>query len=41
MIIIIIRTIAEYARDIWGMEPSYQKLPDPHGLTNGKDSIAA
>ena len=31
------RTIAEYAREIWGMEPSYEKLPDPHGLTNGKD----
>jgi len=25
------RTIAEYAREIWGMEPSYEKLPDPHG----------
>merc|ERR1719510_839335 len=24
------RTIAEYAREIWGMEPSYEKLPDPH-----------
>merc|ERR1712112_715406 len=35
------RTIAEYAREIWGMEPSYEKLPDPHGLTNGKDSTAA
>merc|ERR1719347_881315 len=31
------RTIAEYAREIWGVEPSYEKLPDPHGLTNGKD----
>jgi len=25
------RTIAEYATEIWGMEPSYEKLPDPHG----------
>jgi len=24
------RTIAEYAREIWGMEPCYDKLPDPH-----------
>ena len=31
------RTIAEYAREIWGMEPSYEKLPDPHGLTNGSN----
>uniref|UniRef100_A0A646QJD6 Alpha-1,4 glucan phosphorylase n=1 Tax=Hemiscolopendra marginata TaxID=943146 RepID=A0A646QJD6_9MYRI len=23
------RTIAEYAREIWGVEPSYEKLPDP------------
>merc|ERR1719341_1984245 len=22
------RTIAEYAREIWGMEPNYEKLPD-------------
>lgn len=26
------RTISEYAREIWGMEPSWEKLPDPHGL---------
>merc|ERR1711973_299626 len=25
------RTIAQYATEIWGMEPSYEKLPDPHG----------
>merc|ERR1712198_103612 len=25
------RTIAEYATEIWGMEPSYEMLPDPHG----------
>uniref|UniRef100_A0A1W7RAF7 Alpha-1,4 glucan phosphorylase n=1 Tax=Hadrurus spadix TaxID=141984 RepID=A0A1W7RAF7_9SCOR len=24
------RTIAEYARQIWGVEPSWKKLPDPH-----------
>merc|ERR1719356_719899 len=29
------RTIAEYAREIWGMEPSWEKLPDPHGLNQG------
>jgi starch phosphorylase len=25
------RTIAEYARDIWGVEPSWEKLPGPTG----------
>jgi len=30
------RTIAEYAREIWGMEPSFEKLPDPHGLSDTK-----
>ena len=24
------RTIAEYAREIWGVEPSMEKLPAPH-----------
>lgn len=24
------RTIAEYAREIWGVEPSWQKLPPPN-----------
>nr|UEK51433.1 GlyP-like protein 2 [Parasacculina yatsui] len=24
------RTISEYARDIWGVEPTYRQLPDPH-----------
>uniref|UniRef100_A0A8D8W1M6 Alpha-1,4 glucan phosphorylase n=1 Tax=Cacopsylla melanoneura TaxID=428564 RepID=A0A8D8W1M6_9HEMI len=24
------RTITEYAREIWGVEPSYEKLPAPH-----------
>lgn len=31
------RTIAEYAREIWGMEPSWEKLPDPHGLGADKE----
>lgn len=26
------RTIAEYAREIWGVEPSWDKLPAPHEL---------
>lgn len=28
------RTIAEYAREIWGVEPSWEKLPAPHETTN-------
>lgn len=24
------RTIAEYAREIWSVEPSWEKLPAPH-----------
>ncbi len=28
------RTIAEYGREIWGVEPSWDKLPDPHGLSD-------
>ncbi len=24
------RTIAEYAREIWGVEPTWDKLPAPH-----------
>jgi len=32
------RTIAEYAREIWGMEPNYEKLPDPHGLSGSKEN---
>merc|ERR1719431_784580 len=31
------RTIAEYAREIWGMEPSWEKLPDPHGMGSSKE----
>jgi len=26
------RTIAEYGREIWGIEPSWEKFPDPHGF---------
>jgi len=26
------RTISEYAKDIWGVKPSYEKLPDPHAV---------
>ncbi|KAI7690216.1 hypothetical protein SSS_06688 [Sarcoptes scabiei] len=28
------RTIAEYAREIWGIEPTWEKLPDPHKTSN-------
>jgi len=35
------RTIAEYAREIWGMEPSWEKLPDPHGLGGSKEGSPA
>eukprot|EP00090_Calanus_glacialis_P008728 TRINITY_DN1708_c0_g1_i5.p1 TRINITY_DN1708_c0_g1~~TRINITY_DN1708_c0_g1_i5.p1 ORF type:complete len:419 (-),score=178.01 TRINITY_DN1708_c0_g1_i5:194-1420(-) len=31
------RTIAEYAREIWGMEPNYEKLPEPHNV-DGKET---
>lgn len=24
------RSITEYAREIWGVEPSWEKLPPPH-----------
>jgi starch phosphorylase len=24
------RTISQYAREIWGVEPSLEKLPNPH-----------
>jgi len=27
------RTIAQYGREIWGVEPNYDKLPDPHQQT--------
>merc|ERR1719450_1891791 len=29
------RTIAEYGREIWGIEPNYDKLPDPHQQAEG------
>ncbi|XP_065217799.1 glycogen phosphorylase [Planococcus citri] len=28
------RTIAEYAREIWGVEPTWEKLPAPHETSN-------
>jgi len=31
------RTIAEYAREIWGMEPSWEKLPAPHEPKEGAE----
>ncbi len=34
LILQLCRTIAEYAREIWGVEPTYEKLPDAHA---GKD----
>jgi len=34
------RTIAEYAREIWGMEPNYEKLPDPHMVDSKETSPA-
>jgi starch phosphorylase len=30
------RTILEYAKDIWGVEPYYGKLPDPHAPRSDK-----
>lgn len=24
------RTIIEYGKDIWGVEPNYTRLPEPH-----------
>lgn len=37
------RTIIEYGREIWGVEPNYQKLPEPHeprelALANGNSN---
>merc|ERR1719495_1472223 len=32
------RTIAEYAREIWGMEPNYEKLRDPHTAVDSKEA---
>lgn len=34
------RTIAEYAREIWGVEPTWDKLPAPHEpVEEGKWSV--
>jgi len=33
------RTIAEYAREIWGVEPTHEKLPDPHSGSGKEDDI--
>lgn len=30
------RTIAEYARDIWGVEPTWEKLPAPEDTPTAK-----
>lgn len=32
------RTISEYAREIWGVEPTDVKLPAPHQAKDGSDS---
>ncbi|KAH7972642.1 hypothetical protein HPB52_014422 [Rhipicephalus sanguineus] len=31
------RTICEYARDIWGVEPTWEKLPAPHETRGDED----
>jgi len=33
------RTISEYARDIWGVEPTHAKLPDPHSTKDGSPDL--
>ncbi len=36
------RTIAEYAREIWGVEPTWDKLPAPHEpIEEGKWNVEA
>jgi len=36
------RTIAEYGREIWGIEPNYEKLADPHeASTHSKEGTPA
>merc|ERR1712228_1083042 len=32
------KPLAEYAREIWGMEPNYEKLPDPHTAVDSKEA---
>ncbi|XP_029830046.2 glycogen phosphorylase isoform X1 [Ixodes scapularis] len=34
------RTIAEYAREIWGVEPSWEKLPPPHEVKGDEQPAA-
>eukprot|EP00088_Acartia_fossae_P009385 TRINITY_DN1453_c0_g1_i2.p1 TRINITY_DN1453_c0_g1~~TRINITY_DN1453_c0_g1_i2.p1 ORF type:complete len:851 (+),score=260.68 TRINITY_DN1453_c0_g1_i2:61-2613(+) len=34
------RTIGEYAREIWGVEPTYEKLPDPHAEAKEDSPVA-
>jgi len=33
------RTISEYAREIWGVEPTHAKLPDPHSTKDDSPDI--
>ena len=33
------RTIAEYAKDIWGVEPDYQKFASPYEIPKVIDSV--
>lgn len=35
------RTICEYARNIWGVEPSWEKLPAPYEKKEGDNSADA
>lgn len=35
------RTITEYAREIWGVEPSWEKLPAPHEPKEADDKSAS
>jgi len=32
------RTIAEYGREIWGVEPSWEKLPAPYEPAEGTEA---
>lgn len=34
------RTICEYARDIWNVEPSWEKLPAPHEPKDTEDKTS-
>lgn len=35
------RTIAEYATDLWGVQPSWDKLPEPHEARAGRPGANA